>query len=344
MTEAFTAAVSGTNNPPQAVQWTVEGAGVFSKTSITAGGVLSVAADETAPALTVRATSTFNGAVSGTATVSIAGDPSNKAGINGLEIGLAGSVSGEGWHWDADNKTLTLTGGPSLGDIDIVTDDDVTIAVTGDYVTAYSIVSTGTGKLTITSGSGKTLTLISDARPAVSAIGDIEINSGVVYAFTTAKDKSAIESLNGSVTVSGTADVTAETANGVGSAISAAEDINISTSRYYRGGHVNATADAGYSLNAAAVNITNGNTELFFNDGDGTGGAFSVPNPAFSGNDTEVYVNGEQIYPETNTTTAENDNPGDSGDPGGSDGGCNAAPGLLIVLSALPLFFIKRKR
>jgi len=42
-----------------------------------------------------------------------------------------------------------LTGGTDLGDIAIVANDNISIAVTGDNVTAKSIVNTGDGKLTI---------------------------------------------------------------------------------------------------------------------------------------------------------------------------------------------------
>jgi len=63
----FTAAIFGTNNPPRTVTWTVEGGGTG--TSISADGNLTVAANETASTLTVRATSTHDTTRSGTAIV-----------------------------------------------------------------------------------------------------------------------------------------------------------------------------------------------------------------------------------------------------------------------------------
>ena len=69
-TEGFAATVTGTNMPPQTVTWTVEGT-TNPGTTVSAAGVLTVAANETAATLTVRATSVFNTAVSGTATVTI---------------------------------------------------------------------------------------------------------------------------------------------------------------------------------------------------------------------------------------------------------------------------------
>jgi hypothetical protein len=74
-TETFTATVAGTNSPPQAVAWTVEGGS--SGTSITSRGVLTVGAEETASSLTVRAVSTYDTRKSGLATVIAAGDDDN---------------------------------------------------------------------------------------------------------------------------------------------------------------------------------------------------------------------------------------------------------------------------
>jgi hypothetical protein len=68
-TRQFTAGVSGSNNPAQAVTWTVEGGG--EGTGISDTGLLTVAANETAASLTVRATSTVDTAKSGTATVTV---------------------------------------------------------------------------------------------------------------------------------------------------------------------------------------------------------------------------------------------------------------------------------
>jgi hypothetical protein len=71
-TRQFTAKVKGTNGPSQAVTWTVEGGG--NGTTIT-GGLLTVALNESATSLTVRATSTANKSKSGTATVTVTSPP-----------------------------------------------------------------------------------------------------------------------------------------------------------------------------------------------------------------------------------------------------------------------------
>ncbi|MDR2575469.1 MAG: glycoside hydrolase family 11 protein [Treponema sp.] len=69
-TQAFTAAVAGTNNPAQTVTWSVEEPHA-SGTGINADGALTVAAEETATTLTIRATSTVDITKSGTSTVSV---------------------------------------------------------------------------------------------------------------------------------------------------------------------------------------------------------------------------------------------------------------------------------
>jgi cobalamin biosynthesis Mg chelatase CobN len=67
---AFTAKVSGTGGPSQAVTWSVTG-NKSEGTSITSSGILTIAAGETAATLTVTATSVANSSVSGTATVKV---------------------------------------------------------------------------------------------------------------------------------------------------------------------------------------------------------------------------------------------------------------------------------
>jgi len=68
-TQQFTAVVNGDDNPPQTVTWTVTGG---NDSSITAtGGLLTVGLAETAPSLTVKATSTADDTKYGTAIVRV---------------------------------------------------------------------------------------------------------------------------------------------------------------------------------------------------------------------------------------------------------------------------------
>lgn len=69
-TQQFAAEVTTIGDLDRTVTWSVEGAG-SAETVIDAAGLLTVAADETAPALTVTATSTVDTTVSGSASVTV---------------------------------------------------------------------------------------------------------------------------------------------------------------------------------------------------------------------------------------------------------------------------------
>lgn len=73
-TVKFTAAVTGTGYIPQAVAWTLTG-NQSAGTTINNAGELTIAADETATTLTVKATSTYTTTVSGSATVTLGTTP-----------------------------------------------------------------------------------------------------------------------------------------------------------------------------------------------------------------------------------------------------------------------------
>jgi len=66
-TRQFTASVTGTNNPPQTVRWSVTG--VINGTSISQNGLLTVASNQTPGYLSVTATSTTDTTKYGTVTV-----------------------------------------------------------------------------------------------------------------------------------------------------------------------------------------------------------------------------------------------------------------------------------
>ena len=114
----FTAYVIGTGNPPQDVTWTVTGGG--SGTSINASGLLTVAADEAAETLTVRAASTHTparyGTVYVTVTLTAPVEPDDYDLPTGLtatvgqtlnEVSLAGFP---GWEWVSPNTPVGPAG------------------------------------------------------------------------------------------------------------------------------------------------------------------------------------------------------------------------------------------
>jgi len=70
-TRTFSAEISGTGNPDPRVKWKIDGADVKEGTVISDGGVLVVAADETAGQFTVRAVSVLNTGKDNTAAVTV---------------------------------------------------------------------------------------------------------------------------------------------------------------------------------------------------------------------------------------------------------------------------------
>lgn len=70
----FTAAVTGENNPPQSVTWSVDGKD-SPGTTISVAGLLTVAADETAAELTVTAASVADASKTGAAAVTVTAPP-----------------------------------------------------------------------------------------------------------------------------------------------------------------------------------------------------------------------------------------------------------------------------
>jgi hypothetical protein len=90
-TQDFTAVVTGSDDPDQTVTWTVEGAA--SEGTVFSGATLTVAADESAATLTVRASSVADPTLSGTITVTVS--PSADAGI-GLYQGPNGPQANTG--------------------------------------------------------------------------------------------------------------------------------------------------------------------------------------------------------------------------------------------------------
>jgi len=108
----FSAVVSGSNSPPQGVTWSITTPGINAGTTISQSGLLTVAGDETAPKLSIKATSTFNTNQSGYATVDV--NDSSKSTLSG-------------------NIFITVSG------------DAVTTATTGTELTAsYSGTESGT--------------------------------------------------------------------------------------------------------------------------------------------------------------------------------------------------------
>jgi len=88
----FNAVVNGTDNPSQSVTWTIETPGTAEGTSISASGLLSVDQEETAPVLTVKATSDQDSSKSGIYTVAVRdGDKEDPEGELSIDTGSGGT-------------------------------------------------------------------------------------------------------------------------------------------------------------------------------------------------------------------------------------------------------------
>jgi len=77
----FNAEVIGTNSPATTVTWSIETAGKKAGTTISTGGLLTVASDEAVATLTIRATSTVDNTKSGIANVTV--NDSNLSNLTG---------------------------------------------------------------------------------------------------------------------------------------------------------------------------------------------------------------------------------------------------------------------
>ncbi len=134
-TQAFTANVTVTGGASSGVTWSISG-NEFTGTNINAAGYLTVAAGETAAALTVTATSTLDNTKKGTATVTLI-DP-----ITVTSVTVSpGTVSVPKAGTQQFTATVTVTGGASTG---------VTWSIWGQALVATNI--SATGLLTVAAG------------------------------------------------------------------------------------------------------------------------------------------------------------------------------------------------
>jgi hypothetical protein len=187
----FIAGVTGTNNPPPTVTWTIDTPSVAEGTSIAANGTLSVAAGETVPSITVRAASTFDDTKSGTAIVTV------------TRVPLTGAV--------------IINGSPRAGSA--VTAHTGNLFGTGTIIYQWREGSTATGAFTDISGATlQTYTPVTAdvskfLRVSVSRAGNTgDITSNAIGPVVAAP--SSTDQVNGTITVNnGVENVTVSFAN-----------------------------------------------------------------------------------------------------------------------------------
>jgi hypothetical protein len=113
-TQQFSATINGTDTPLRGVSWTVQGAQTGS--SINSNGVLTVLSGETAITLTVRATSTSDNNIFGTATVTLSGAIVTDVSINPSSVNVSRGATQDftatvtGYHNPPQTVLWTLTG------------------------------------------------------------------------------------------------------------------------------------------------------------------------------------------------------------------------------------------
>ena len=207
MTQQFGAAVTGTDSPAQTVTWTVTGG--KAGTSISTGGLLTVASDETAATLTVTATSTVDTTKSGTATVAVTSTPvtkyiltvTNGTGGGSYEAGAVVSITAgpapQGQIFDkwisadgvsfgnAASATTTITM-PAKAVTVAATYKDSPVAVshtiTASAGTGGSISPSGT--VNVNDGANQTFTITANSNYSISSVTVDGVNQGGISTYT----------------------------------------------------------------------------------------------------------------------------------------------------------------
>ncbi len=153
-TRQFSATVNGTNNPGQGVMWSVNS----TVSSISATGLLTVAAGETKTTLTVTATSTVDNTKSGTATVTVTGGQPPQPTVTGIAVKTqpADLTYTAGQTLDLDGLVVTLTYNDSTT-LDVDYEDFSYMGITANpaHGTALSV-TTHHNKPVVVTCNGKT--------------------------------------------------------------------------------------------------------------------------------------------------------------------------------------------
>ena len=148
-TVQFSATVSGTGEFSQEVTWSVSG-GVSAGTSISADGLLTIAADETATSLTVMATASGDSSKSASVTVTVM-PPESVTGVSispadatveaGQTVQFSATVSGTGEF--SQEVTWSVSGGVSAGTS--ISEDGLLTVAADETATSLTVTATASG-------------------------------------------------------------------------------------------------------------------------------------------------------------------------------------------------------
>ncbi|MCQ5128893.1 S-layer homology domain-containing protein [Butyricicoccus faecihominis] len=224
-TQQFTATVSGTNNPATSVTWEVTGG--KTGTSISVGGLLTVASDETAATLTVKATSTVDTGKSGTAAVTVQAGALTDAqklamAKSAIEAALANLTV---TNATTAQNILSAANAATLHGVTVAWDDTNGFSKTEATANADGSI-TGTLKLTLGSASGtvtvnKVITKLSADKSALTA---------AIAAANSAKNGVTVNNGSPSSVANGTKFVTSAEMEALNNAIAAAQAVVNSSS------------------------------------------------------------------------------------------------------------------
>jgi hypothetical protein len=135
----FSADVAASGGAGTGVTWSIVTSGVSANTKFpnpTTSGLFQVASDETKTSITIKATSTFDGSKSGTATVAVP-QPT----VTGVELSPSGAVGVKPGNTQQFSATVSSNGGS--------VSQNVTWSIVGTHNTGTTI--SGTGNLTVAS-------------------------------------------------------------------------------------------------------------------------------------------------------------------------------------------------
>ncbi len=187
-TQMFSATVIGENSPAQTVTWSVYGNG-SSDTTMASSGTLTVATDETAEMLTVRATSTLDTGKYGEATVSVtAVPPSISPELVNYDLGSPGDVI-TNITWNSASTVTDVVYGVNSLTVDIdYTVSTSTLYILDSYLSGLSLSEGDTLVFDITFDIGATaeftVNVVNNYIPSGNAdLSDLKVGGATVSGF-----------------------------------------------------------------------------------------------------------------------------------------------------------------
>jgi hypothetical protein len=301
----YTAAVTGTDNPPQTVIWSIVEPGRKTGTAISSTGALSVAGDETLASITVKAASTFDPDQYGTKTVAVTGDGGGGEQPTALDAEDFGENAVVARRFNVYNETtwnaacsaiqsggndknyvITLTGdvsipGSSSGGV-------IPVAYTFGSVTGITVSLRGANILSLSS-SGRLLSMgdnqnlvlrgstlngktSNNASLLFISGGNFTMHDGIITGNSSSSTQGGgVYITNGNFTMNG----------GV---------ISDNSSVYTRGGGVHIT-NGNLTMNSGEISGNSGNGGVYITNGD-----FTMNNGKISGNTSSSYGGNGGVY------------------------------------------------